>query len=436
MCGLVAAIAKKQLGFYNVEKDIFKEMLYADAVRGKDATGVFGVNKTGNLTWLKQACASGWFICTKEYEKFSNTIATNLHMIVGHNRKATHGDKKDADAHPFIKEHITLVHNGMISNHKDLCKTSTVDSNAVANALAESSKIDDVINKLTGAFALIWYNGKEKKLYFIRNQQRPLYIVETDNCWYLASESMLAGWIITRNNQKVNTHYLCEENKLYSIDLDKKTLEKRDLEEKKVTPVYQLPHVVDRSYHGYGWGIEDTDDGEESLFLTPTTTDRSTLFWARVNQKIVIEVTDFDDYYNEQEEKFVRVEGRLINTNLKGPHVVTYVPLKEMDHIVENNFITVKVKHVTHNSISYNARIIGEYINTPLYQETMNNIVVTNDMWVSPLFPANCEVCKSSINFTLLKDCEVYIEDKPIVTTVSCTCPSCLEKETKCTAAS
>ena len=58
MCGLVALIAKRQAGFFSPDQDIFKQMLYADAVRGWDATGVFGVTKGGNIDVKKQAVAA------------------------------------------------------------------------------------------------------------------------------------------------------------------------------------------------------------------------------------------------------------------------------------------------------------------------------------------------------------------------------------------
>ena len=57
-------------------------------------------------------------------------------MIIGHNRKATHGSKTDNNSHPFWSDDnkIVLVHNGMVSNQKDFCKEATVDSEAICNA--------------------------------------------------------------------------------------------------------------------------------------------------------------------------------------------------------------------------------------------------------------------------------------------------------------
>ena len=53
----------------------------------------------------------------------------------------------------------------MVSNQKDFCTKASVDSEAVCNALAVADDPKDVLKLVTGAFAFIWYNTAEKKLY-------------------------------------------------------------------------------------------------------------------------------------------------------------------------------------------------------------------------------------------------------------------------------
>ena len=47
MCGLVGMIAIQSQGFSYKDKEMFNQLLYADAVRGEDSTGVFG--QTDNI---------------------------------------------------------------------------------------------------------------------------------------------------------------------------------------------------------------------------------------------------------------------------------------------------------------------------------------------------------------------------------------------------
>ena len=91
MCGLISLIAKRSSGFFSPDPDIFQQLLYADAIRGWDATGVFGVNKAGNVDIKKQALAAGSFLSNPSYLEFHHKILPQYMMIIGHNRKATHG---------------------------------------------------------------------------------------------------------------------------------------------------------------------------------------------------------------------------------------------------------------------------------------------------------------------------------------------------------
>jgi len=58
MCGIIGLLAKNQSGFFSKDADIFSQLLYADAVRGWDATGVFGVLRNGDVDIKKQAAAA------------------------------------------------------------------------------------------------------------------------------------------------------------------------------------------------------------------------------------------------------------------------------------------------------------------------------------------------------------------------------------------
>ena len=126
---------------FQVDQNIFKELLYADAVRGWDSTGVFGVNKHGNIDIKKSAVAAGAFLISSEYNQFNNKLLTDYLMVVGHNRKATHGTKISENSHPFWSENekIVLVHNGVVNNHNTLDKGHDVDSKQSVKLLANQT---------------------------------------------------------------------------------------------------------------------------------------------------------------------------------------------------------------------------------------------------------------------------------------------------------
>jgi predicted glutamine amidotransferase len=239
MCGLVAAISKGNQGFEYKADLVFTQMLYANALRGMDSTGLYGINKHGNLDMLKSAQPSADFIRTPEAREFIDKIYMNYRIVVGHNRAATKGAVKDENAHPFIENNICLVHNGTLYNHKQL-KDVDVDSHAITHALAEG-KAEDVIPSLDGAFALIWYDAAKKKLFITRNNERPLYLVETEKTDYIASEDSMLEWLLSRNGHAKVTAKYFKPFHLYSYDLDKLSegFDVEELQEKKLLPVVE-----------------------------------------------------------------------------------------------------------------------------------------------------------------------------------------------------
>lgn len=198
MCGIVGMVSKNQTGFTKQDQDIFRTLLYVDAVRGEDSTGIFGVNKYGNLEFLKSATDPTTFLKTKSYKDFDDKIYSKFKMVVGHNRKATFGTIKDENAHPFVEGNVALVHNGTLFNHKNSLKDVEVDSHAICHSIAEHG-YKETFKKINGAFAISWYDAESKTLSLVRNKERPLSIFETPTTWYFASENLMLYWVLLRH---------------------------------------------------------------------------------------------------------------------------------------------------------------------------------------------------------------------------------------------
>lgn len=234
MCGIVGMVSSNKAGFYNAHQKIFKDMLWADAVRGDDSTGVFGVNKYGNVDFLKEKGSPAELFKTKEWDDFESDIFSQFHMVVGHNRKATRGATTDENAHPFVEGNTILVHNGTLFNHSSLTeKKVEVDSHAILHSIVERG-YEKTIEELDGAFTLVWYDTKEKELYIIRNEQRPLFIANTEGAWFFASEEKMLKWCISREEVKIADITNCKPGTLYTFNLeDKETMWYKPLKLKK-----------------------------------------------------------------------------------------------------------------------------------------------------------------------------------------------------------
>lgn len=220
MCGLFCIISKNDYGFTEKQLTIFTQGLYADTLRGEDSTGVFSVTNAGNVHTIKDAIPGYSFTKNKDFDDFLKEQYIYSKILVGHNRSATRGVKTDKNAHPFVSGNTVLVHNGTLLSHHHLANTNT-DSEAICIALDKKENPIDILSELDGAFALIWYNAKTKQFHVSRNNQRPLWILETENYDLIGSEAKLLEWISWRNYGKDVSAKYFEENKLYTWELDK-----------------------------------------------------------------------------------------------------------------------------------------------------------------------------------------------------------------------
>lgn len=226
MCGIVGLISGHNNGFSQPEVDAFTRMLYLDTLRGWDSTGIFGGDKNGNIQIIKDAVAGPAFIGTNEYKAFSTKLYSSGKFVVGHNRAATRGTVTDKNAHPFwIDEEdkkIVLVQNGTwYGEHKHI-KDTEVDTEALLHLIATEETVQTAINKISAAYALVWYDVLKRQLNFLRNDQRPLYIAAMkNNSMVFASEWETIEYVTNKNGWKYETNpFLLKEDNLWTITFD------------------------------------------------------------------------------------------------------------------------------------------------------------------------------------------------------------------------
>ena len=265
MCGIVVVISKKAYGFTARDLTIFEQLLYADALRGEDSTGVIGVDKYGDMYIDKAAQTSNDFLLQYINSKSHKDMLKDGVVLIGHNRKGTIGKISDVTAHPFVvKDHFAMVHNGTLYNHEQLYKTD-VDSEALAMHIERTinddytaSKFSDALADVYGAYACVWYNQQTNLVQFIRNDQRPLWLCEGDDAWYLASEGSMLHWILQRNSVKYKDLNIIPVSTLHSIQPGiTKPISVEVIAEKKAPPTTTAGVVVGTNN---GKDTADTND--------------------------------------------------------------------------------------------------------------------------------------------------------------------------------
>lgn len=263
MCGIVAIICKNPTGLFAYDRDAFEDMLVANSIRGLDSTGVFGVSLRNEVHIVKQGIDPVNFFRAPSYKEWGNKIP-QFRVVVGHNRKATHGDISSTNAHPFKEGHIVLVHNGMLWAHKDIKSDVEVDSHALCHGFADKGA-RETLKEVNGAFALIWYDIKEKKLFLWRNDDRPLALVETSQNIYIASELGMLKWLLNREKRSVTILREGEivTNTLYSITLDPFKLTTEPLAKKPYMSPIVLPETRTSDDDLAGWLKDEVSEIKE-----------------------------------------------------------------------------------------------------------------------------------------------------------------------------
>lgn len=208
MCGLLALHTAEKFGFVNYELSDFKHMLLINSLRGSHSTGLAGVNsrKENEIAIVKSTGSPYSLMSYDNTEKFFTRALTSFDTVIGHGRFATRGAVNAINAHPFEEGHITLAHNGTISNFYDLKDTDKhseieVDSHLIAK-LIEEEGAENILPKVQGAYVFIWYDSTTQKMNVVRNSERPLWIgtMQNRDTIIMASEAETLQWNAARNH--------------------------------------------------------------------------------------------------------------------------------------------------------------------------------------------------------------------------------------------
>ncbi|WP_127715110.1 glutamine--fructose-6-phosphate transaminase (isomerizing) [Halobacteriovorax sp. HLS] len=110
MCGIVGHLGPKN------SVDIVLEGLKRLEYRGYDSAGVSFIDESDELQIYKKSGKLDNLKGVLEGKDFQ------ARMCIGHTRWATHGEVNDTNSHPHMKDHISIVHNGIIENASELRK--------------------------------------------------------------------------------------------------------------------------------------------------------------------------------------------------------------------------------------------------------------------------------------------------------------------------
>ena len=232
MCGIIGYTGSEDV------REVLLDALELLEYRGYDSAGIAlrdeesgktEVRKcAGRVSDLRAICAS---------EKVVSQCG------IGHTRWATHGGVNDCNAHPHQVGKVTLVHNGIIENYReliadyDLADTlkSETDSEVVAALLNRfyegnpEEAIKKTVSKLKGPFALVILFEDQKDVIYSTRNVSP--IVAT-----ICKEGAMLASDLTALCRFTNRYFVVPEYHILKLSADKLTL--TDFDGNEVLPKY------------------------------------------------------------------------------------------------------------------------------------------------------------------------------------------------------
>ncbi len=194
MCGIVGVLGKGPVAEQLV--DALKRLEY----RGYDSAGVATV-ENGHLGRRR---AEGKLRNLEQRLKSEPLLGDTG---IGHTRWATHGKPIEANAHPHMTEQVSVVHNGIIENFRELKEeliadgaefTSDTDTEVVAHLITRELKagsdpvraVYTALKRLEGAFALAMIFRGYNDLMIVARQGSPLAIGYGEGEMFVGSDAI------------------------------------------------------------------------------------------------------------------------------------------------------------------------------------------------------------------------------------------------------
>lgn len=312
MCGIVGYVGGKNC------TDVLVDALSKLEYRGYDSAGIAVFD---NNT-IKVEKSKGRL---SDLEKKMETEGRpSGHCGIGHTRWATHGEPSDINSHPHGNKRISIVHNGIIENYKEIKEflisegygfESQTDTETVAKLLDyyysgdPVETIAKVISEIKGSYALgIIFRDFPGKIYAVRKDS-PLIVGIGENENFIASD-VPAILKYTRD------YYLLEKNEI--AVLTEKAIKIYDIHKNPITKEVQTAT----------WDIDAAEKGGYEHFMLKEIHEQPTAITTTITPRIVDGMPDFNeegltmDKLNSYRQIFVVACGTAMHAGLVGKYVI------------------------------------------------------------------------------------------------------------------
>lgn len=270
MCGIVGYVGERECA--DVLIDGLKKLEY----RGYDSAGI-GVFEKDKIVVEKSKGKLNDLI-----EKMAREKKPHGHCGIGHTRWATHGEPSDINSHPHGNKRVTIVHNGIIENYKQIKDflinqgygfESETDTETVAKLLDyyyngnPVETISKMIDKVEGSYALgILFRDYPDTIFAVRKES-PLIVGVGKNENFIASD-------VPAILKYTKDYYLLEQNEIAIIT------------EKEVKICTTDGEPITKELQTADWDIDAAEKGGYEHFMLKEINEQPTAIKTTISPRI------------------------------------------------------------------------------------------------------------------------------------------------------
>lgn len=306
MCGIVGYVGNKNV------IDVLINGLEALEYRGYDSSGIAllsgedykVIKSVGKILNLKEA------IKDKKFDK--------INMGIAHTRWATHGEVNEINCHPHTVNNVTLVHNGIIENYKELktmlerkgyvfkSNTDTEVACALIDSFYENDPIEAIekaIKEIRGSYAFLLMFKKDKENLYAVRKDSPLIVGIGKNENFVASS-------ISALLKYTKKHFFLNENEIVKVN-------------KKETLTYFEGNLIEKEIEYAEWNVEEAEKQGFDHYMIKEINDQIELL-DKINSKYLNDLEFSDDVVDLS--KYNRIDivacGSAYYAGLVGKHLM------------------------------------------------------------------------------------------------------------------
>lgn len=312
MCGIVGYVGKRSC------TDVLVDALSKLEYRGYDSAGIAVFDR--NV--IKVSKTKGRLVDL--VEKMSKEGKPNGHCGIGHTRWATHGEPSDINSHPHGNKRISIVHNGIIENYKEIKNflikegygfESETDTETVAKLLDyyydgdPLGTIIKVLADIEGSYALgIIFRDCPGKIFAVRKDS-PLIVGVGENENFIASD-VPAILKYTRD------YYLIEQDEICELTAE------------DITIYDTRRNVLQKELQTATWDIDAAEKGGYEHFMLKEIHEQPNAVKMTVSPRVKDGMPDFSEtgltveQLNKYRQIFVVACGTAMHAGMVGKYVI------------------------------------------------------------------------------------------------------------------